>query len=271
MDYSYDYPSPFGGVRLTSDGEAITGLRFDGGIGIPRTEHEAPAKTELPVFAAARRWLDEYSCGRAPEKTPPIRVTNATPFQRAVWDLLLEIPYGETATYGEIARRLEKRLGVRRMSAQAVGNAVGRNPVALMIPCHRVMGAHGNLTGYGYGADRKLLLLRLEGVATEGFYLPGLSAPELEKALRQAQIKRIAAYEDLMRETTALLQNAPNDARLREGMRALEIYYGSAVWKQDFADDEAGLPPSDLKRGVLSEDGLYDLMEEYGQLLREKQ
>ena len=180
-------------------------------------------------------------------------------------------PYGETATYGEIARRLEKRLGVRRMSAQAVGNAVGRNPVALMIPCHRVMGAHGNLTGYGYGADRKLLLLRLEGVATEGFYLPGLSAPELEKALRQAQIKRIAAYEDLMRETTALLQNAPNDARLREGMRALEIYYGSAVWKQDFADDEAGLLPSHLKRGVLSEDGLYDLLEEYGQLLREKQ
>ena len=263
MEYTYHYPSPLGGITLTSDGAAVTGLRFE--------ESCPAAQPELPVFAAAERWLDEYFGGRAPEKAPPICVTNATPFQRAVWDMLPAIPYGETVTYGEIARRLEKRLGVRRMSAQAVGNAVGRNPVALMIPCHRVMGAHGNLTGYGYGADRKLLLLRLEGVDTEGFYLPGLSASELENALRQAQIKRIAAYEDLMQETTALLQNAPNNARLREGMRALEIYYGSAVWKQDFADDEAGLLPSDLKRGVLSEDGLYDLMEESGQFLREKQ
>ncbi len=255
MEYTYYYPSPLGGIRLTSDGEALTGLRFD--------ESLPGAQTELPVFAAAERWLNDYFGGREPEGTPPISITKATPFQKAVWDMLPEIPYGGTVTYGELARRLEDRRG-KRVSAQAVGGAVGRNPVALMLPCHRVMGARGNLTGYGFGTDMKLRLLRLEGVDTAGFYLPGQSAAELEEAQRQAQIKRIAAYEDVMREMTDLLRNSPADVRLREGMRALEIYYGSAVWKQDFFDDEAGLLPADLKRGVLSEDGLYGLLEEYG-------
>ena len=104
MEYTYHYPSPLGGIRLTSDGESLTGLRF--------AENVPAVQTELPVFAAAETWLNGYFGGHAPEETPPIRITNATPFQRAVWDMLPAIPYGKTVTYGEMARRLAEQFRI---------------------------------------------------------------------------------------------------------------------------------------------------------------
>jgi len=164
MEYTYPYPSPLGGITLASDGTALTGLWFDGQAHFASTlpaEHE---ERTLPVFRQAEQWLDVYFSGRAPDFTPPLHL-RGTPFQRAVWDLLLEIPFGRTVTYGELAARLAKQRGADRMSARAVGAAVGRNPISLIVPCHRVVGAGGRLTGYAGGLDKKARLLALEGIA----------------------------------------------------------------------------------------------------------
>ena len=158
MDFLCHIPSPLGGLTLASDGEALTGLWFDGqahyGAGLSDVREESP----LPVFEEARRWLALYFDGRQPDFAPPL-CPRGTAFQRAVLDALLDIPYGQTTTYGELARRLGGA------SARAVGGAVGRNPVSIIIPCHRVLGADGRLTGYAGGLERKRCLLRLEGAA----------------------------------------------------------------------------------------------------------
>lgn len=154
MDYTCSVSTPLGAVTLASDGEALTGLWFDGqrhyAEGLSGEREEKP----LPVFRETERWLGEYFSGREPDFTPPLRL-RGTPFQRAVWEQLRTIPYGETLSYGELARRLDS-------SARAVGGAVGRNPVSLLVPCHRVIGADGSLTGYAAGLERKTALLRLE-------------------------------------------------------------------------------------------------------------
>ena len=150
MDYLNRYISPLGGITLASDGEALTGLWF-GRYGESREK-------ELPVFDAAKRWLDIYFKGNAPDFTPPLNL-RGTVFRKAVWDILLTIPFGKTMTYGQIAARFSAR-----MSAQAVGGAVGHNPVALIVPCHRVIGANGKLTGYAGGLDKKIKLLELERI-----------------------------------------------------------------------------------------------------------
>ena len=152
------YLSPLGEITLAGEGETLTGLWFTGqkhfgGEGIPAGE--------APVFLETRRWLEAYFAGKAPGELPPLAPVG-TPFQKAVWDLLLEIPRGETATYGQLAERLSRRQG-RATSPRAVGSAVGRNPISLMIPCHRVVGAKGSLTGYAGGLERKKWLLTLEG------------------------------------------------------------------------------------------------------------
>ena len=146
----HHYASPLGGITLASDGKALTGLRFDETV--PGTEGETPA-----AFEEAVRWLDTYFDGRDPAFTPVIRLIGS-PFRRAVWDVLLTISYGQTMTYGEIAAR------VGYASAQAVGGAVGHNPIALIVPCHRVIGAGGRLVGYAGGLDKKRALLTREGV-----------------------------------------------------------------------------------------------------------
>ena len=157
MEYSFPYDSPLGDILLLSDGEALTGLRFDG----PDVPEERDPSRPLLIFEETVRWLDLYFSGRDPGFTPALRLTG-TPFQMEVWALLRTVPYGQTTTYGALARRLAEDCGVPRMSAQAVGGAVGRNPVALIVPCHRVLGADGSLTGYAFGLDRKRRLLDLE-------------------------------------------------------------------------------------------------------------
>ena len=164
MDYIHRCASPLGGITLASDGEALTGLWFDGQKHFAETLSREREEKALPVFAAAERWLAMYFGGRAPDFTPPLRL-RGTDFRRLVWEILLTIPYGQTASYGEIAAEAARRTGVPRMSARAVGGAVGHNPIALIVPCHRVVGADGSLTGYAGGVETKARLLALEGAA----------------------------------------------------------------------------------------------------------
>ena len=159
MIYTVHYTSPLGGITLASDGMALTGLYFDGERDFP--DLSAAHKKDLPVFGEAMHWLDLYFAGKEPDFSPALNPTG-TAFQQAVWEILRTIPYGGTTTYGAIAKRLEKVRG-KRMSAQAVGGAVGRNPISILIPCHRVIGADGSLTGYAGGLDKKEYLLGLEG------------------------------------------------------------------------------------------------------------
>ena len=161
MAYLHAYESPVGRLTLVSDGEALTGLWFDRQKYFDRMQPACYEEKELPVFAQADRWLALYFSGKAPDFLPPLAPTG-TPFRKAVWEILLTIPYGKTMTYGEIAREIAKQRGVSRMSAQAVGGAVGHNPISLMIPCHRVIGADGSLTGFAGGLAVKEKLLRME-------------------------------------------------------------------------------------------------------------
>lgn len=163
-EYRSRYDSPLGVVTLESDGEALTGLWFDDPQSRSGMTH--PPGMELPVFETAKRWLDLYFSGKRPDFTPPLKLSG-TPFRKTVWEILLTIPYGKTMTYGEIAAIIAGRRKMPRMSAQAVGGAVGHNPVSLIVPCHRVIGAANALVGYGGGLDRKIRLLALEGISLD--------------------------------------------------------------------------------------------------------
>ena len=171
MIYTTEYDSPLGTITLSCDGEAITGLWFNGqkyfGSILPRDT----LRQEHSLFAGARRWLDIYFSGRDPGFLPPLRY-DSTPFRKLVCDIMLTIPYGQTMTYGEIAAEAARRQGVKTMSAQSVGGAVGHNPISLMIPCHRVVGTSGSLTGYAGGIDRKVRLLALEHADMQRLFVP---------------------------------------------------------------------------------------------------
>lgn len=157
MIYTAQYDAPPGTMLLASDGTALTALDFDDAGDCIRG-----IQKDLPVFEETFHWLDLYFAGRVPDFMPPLAPAG-TEFQHAVWELLRTIPYGETTTYGRIAEQIAAARG-GRMSAQAVGGAVGRNPISIIIPCHRVIGSDGSLTGYAGGLARKEFLLRLEGV-----------------------------------------------------------------------------------------------------------
>lgn len=156
MEYTAHYDSPLGDITLVSNDHALTGLWFDGQkhfgstLGVPHEEC-----SDLPIFVESRRWLDIYFSGCKPDFMPPL-LLRGTSFQQRVWEALLAIPYGQTVTYGELAHQLGCR------SAQAIGGAVGRNPIAIIVPCHRIVGTNGSLTGYAGGLDRKRALLQLE-------------------------------------------------------------------------------------------------------------
>ena len=161
MDCIDYYSSPLGRMILASDGEKLTGLWFDGQKHFASSLKGSPINKSLPVFEETIRWLDIYFNGGIPDFIPPLSLLG-TPFQKEVWEILLTIPYGKTMTYGEIAKMLADRRGLPRMSAQAVGGAIGRNPISIIVPCHRVLGSNGELTGYAGGIDKKAWLLELE-------------------------------------------------------------------------------------------------------------
>ena len=171
MIYTSKYTSPLGGILLAADEVGLRGLWFDGQKYFARDLPDERAERETPALSEAKRWLDLYFGGQEPDFLPPLHPVG-TPFRQAVWEILLRIPYGKTVTYGEISKQLAEKMGVERMSAQAVGGAVGHNEISIIIPCHRVVGSNGSLTGYAGGIDRKIKLLELEHADMSRFFIP---------------------------------------------------------------------------------------------------
>lgn len=170
MDYTYHYTSPLGNIMLASDGKYLTGLWFEGQKHFADTLSTENREAGLPIFEQTIRWLNIYFSGNAPDFTPPLNM-RTTQFGKAVWEIMLTIPYGETMTYGKIAGIMAKQKGIERMSARAVGGAVGRNSISLIIPCHRVVGTNGSLTGYAGGIEKKIKLLTLEKADLSRFFV----------------------------------------------------------------------------------------------------
>ncbi|MCM1542682.1 MAG: methylated-DNA--[protein]-cysteine S-methyltransferase [Blautia sp.] len=161
MQYISHYQSPLGGILLAADEIGLTGLWFEGQKYFALYLDKEHEEKEIPLFEKTRRWLDIYFLGKEPDFSIPLHFTG-TDFQKEVWKILCSIPYGQTTTYGAIAKRLAAGKGLPHMSAQAVGGAVGRNGISILVPCHRVVGADGSLTGYAGGIDKKVRLLTLE-------------------------------------------------------------------------------------------------------------
>lgn len=170
MIYTSKYTSPLGGILLAADEVGLRGLWFDGQKYFARDLPDERTERETPVLSEAKRWLDLYFGGQEPDFLPPLHPVG-TPFRQAVWVILLRIPYGKTVTYGEISKQLAEKMGLERMSAQAVGGAVGHNKISIIIPCHRVVGSNGSLTGYAGGIDRKIKLLELEHADMSRFFI----------------------------------------------------------------------------------------------------
>lgn len=173
MTYVYSYVSPLGEILIESDEKFLTGLWF----GNSPTSGKHPkntnyTETEIPVISETIRWLDIYFSGENPDFTPKFKIMNLTPFRKLVIDEMCRIPYGTTTTYGEIAKKIAAKSGLAKMSAQAVGGAVGWNPICIIVPCHRVVGTNGSLTGYGGGIGNKIALLKTEGIDAGKFTLP---------------------------------------------------------------------------------------------------
>lgn len=171
MIFIQHYKSPIGGILLAADEIGLTGLWFDGQKYFARSLPNERTETETPVLLAAKHWLDIYFAGKKPDLLPPLHPIGSA-FRRSVWDILLQIPYGQTTTYGEIARQFAEKQGLPRMSAQAVGGAVGHNEISIIIPCHRVVGTNGSLTGYAGGIDKEIKLLETEHTDLTGFFVP---------------------------------------------------------------------------------------------------
>lgn len=156
MKYICDYSSPLGNIVLTSDGSALTGLRFE-----EPGQRDGVWQPSVPVFRETARWLELYFSGTAPDFLPPL-APEGSEFRKEVWALLLTVPWGHTVTYGQLGQLLAQRKGLAKMSAQAIGGALAHNPILLLLPCHRVIGTSGHLTGYAGGLDRKAALLAME-------------------------------------------------------------------------------------------------------------
>jgi len=161
MHYINHYNSPLGKITFASNGKELTGLWFDGQKYFASTLTKEYEEKNLPVFEQTAKWLDIYFSGQNPNFTPPLYLSS-TQFRNEVWKILLAIPYGSVITYGEIADIMAKKRGAENMSAQAIGGAVGHNPISIIVPCHRVMGKNGSLTGYAGGVDIKEKLLKIE-------------------------------------------------------------------------------------------------------------
>ena len=161
MDYTYHYTSPIGGITVASNGESLTGLWFDGQKYFASTLSQRHVEKQLPLFDRTCEWLDLYFSGKSPDFIPPVFMYVSN-FRRDVYEILMTIPFGETMTYKEVADLIAKKHRIISMSAQAVGGAIAHNPISLVIPCHRVIGTNGKLTGYAGGLDKKEWLLDME-------------------------------------------------------------------------------------------------------------
>jgi methylated-DNA-[protein]-cysteine S-methyltransferase len=177
MYYSTTCPSPVGLLTLASDGDNLAGLwlagqKYHGGT-IPEARIEKTSeKSGMPVFTAAKRWLDRYFAGKKPAISELPLAPLGGAFRQGVWGILCEIPYGGVITYGSIAQKMAAKMNKESMSSQAVGGAVGHNPISIIIPCHRVVGSNGSLTGYAGGIHTKVKLLELEGVDMSSLFVP---------------------------------------------------------------------------------------------------
>lgn len=173
MTYKYHYKTPegFSDMIMNSDGEYLTGLWFEGSRDTLKHKIDCEEK-ELPIFKETTQWLDIYFNGNEPNFTPKYKIENLTPFRKEVIDIMNHIPFGDTLTYNDISKIVAKNRGIKRMSSQAVGGAVGWNPICIIIPCHRVVGTNGSLTGYGGGIKNKVALLKLEKIDMNHFFVP---------------------------------------------------------------------------------------------------
>ena len=171
MGYTCTYKSKLGEILLAADEIGLTGLWFTGQKYFASTLSDEHISRETPVLSEAKEWLNVYFSGKEPAFTPPLHPAGSE-FRQAVWQILLQISYGQTITYGEIAHRMSKLKNVSHMSAQAVGGAVGHNEISIIIPCHRVVGTNGSLTGYAGGIDKKISLLELEHADMSHFFVP---------------------------------------------------------------------------------------------------
>ncbi len=173
MFYKTTYLSPLGELMIASDGQNILGVWLKGQKYFAITvSEEMEEKDDIPVFVKTKKWLNRYFAGQKPSINELPLAPSGNEFRQNVWKLLCEIPYGETTTYGELARKIAKQMNKTSMSAQAVGGAVGHNPVSIIIPCHRVVGTNGSLTGYAGGIDTKIKLLELEGADMSKLFKP---------------------------------------------------------------------------------------------------
>lgn len=173
MYYSTRYSSPLGAITIASDGENLIGLWLEGQKYFGSTVSENLIENnDLNIFIVTKEWLDRYFAGEKPKISELQLAPNGGELRKLVWDILCEIPYGETITYGEIAKKVAFKMNKKSMSSQAVGGAVGHNPISIIIPCHRVMGTNGNLTGYAGGIDKKIKLLEHEGVDISKLFVP---------------------------------------------------------------------------------------------------
>lgn len=167
----YKTPNEFSNMIMTSDGECLTGLWFEDSEYLSKHQIDCSDKS-LEIFRETIEWLDIYFSGKIPDFTPKYKLLNLTPFRRSVVDIMQTIKYGETMTYNDIAKLITKSREIKKMSAQAVGGAVGWNPICIIIPCHRVIGSNGNLTGYSGGIENKVALLKHENVDMNKLFIP---------------------------------------------------------------------------------------------------
>lgn len=182
MIYKFNYKTPkeFSNIIMNSDGEYLTGLWFEGSRDSFKHKIKCEEKN-LPIFKKTKKWLDIYFSGEEPNFTPEYKIQNLTPFRKEVIDIMNSIPFGETLTYNDISKIIAKRMNIEKMSAQAVGGAVGWNPICIIIPCHRVVGTNGNLTGYGGGIENKIALLTNEKNDMSKYFVPKLNISDFNR------------------------------------------------------------------------------------------
>ena len=169
--YKKTYTSPLGKIYMRSDGTYLTGLWFENSRDANKHQYQYEEK-DLPIFDKTSKWLDIYFLGKNPNFIPEYKIENLTPFRKQVIDIMNKIPYGKTVTYNDIAKEIAKSKGIEKMSAQAVGGAVGWNPICIIIPCHRVVGTSGSLVGYGGSIKNKIKLLEIEKNDMSKFTVP---------------------------------------------------------------------------------------------------